>query len=80
MISFSQIRQIHTLKSIIGLDDELYREMLLSFGVASCKDLTYTEATILLDILSGKAIAAGKWQRPCRKFSELENRANDISI
>ena len=79
MISFSQIKQIHTLKSILGLDDELYREMLMSFGVATCKNLTFTEARILLDILSEKAIAAGKWQKPNNKFSELKNRADSMA-
>ena len=32
-----QITQIHTLKNILGLDDDLYREMLASFGVYSSK-------------------------------------------
>jgi len=79
MISFSQIKQIHTLKSILGLDDEVYKEMLMSFGVASCKDLTFTEAKILLEILSSKAIAAGKWQKPNSNFSGLENRDNEMA-
>lgn len=79
MISFSQIKQIHTLKAIVRLDDELYKEMLMGFGVATCKDLTYTEAEIFLDILSEKAIAAGKWQRPRSNFIELENRGNDMA-
>ena len=39
-----QIKQIHTLKNILGLDDDLYREMLASFGVYSSKKLTETEA------------------------------------
>ena len=37
-----QIKQIHTLKNILGLDDDLYREMLASFGVYSSKKLTET--------------------------------------
>ena len=32
-----QIKQIHTLKNILGLDDDLYREMLASFGVCRIK-------------------------------------------
>lgn len=79
MISFSQIKQIHTLKAIIGLNDELYREMLMSFGVVTCKDLTYAEAGIFLEILISKAVAAGKWQRPGSNFAELENRGNDMA-
>ena len=74
MISFSQIKQIHTLKNILGLDDEVYREMLMSFGVATCKNLTVTEAQILVEILLEKAIAAGKWQRPNKKYADLESR------
>jgi len=79
MISFSQIKRIHTLKAILGLDDELYKEMLLSFGVATCKDLTQTEASILLEILSEKAVAAGKWHRPADNFIEFEQRGNDMA-
>lgn len=48
----------------------------MSFGVASCKDLTFTEAKILLEILASKAVAAGKWQKPNSNFLELENRAD----
>ncbi len=79
MISFSQIKQIHALKAILGLNDEIYKEILMSFGVTSCKDLTFTEAKILLEILSEKAIAAGKWQKPDSKFSELEKRSNSMA-
>ena len=79
MISFSQIKQIHTLKNILGLDDEVYREMLMSFGVATCKNLTFTEAQILVEILSEKAIAAGKWQRPNVKYADLELRDIDMA-
>ena len=79
MISFSQIKQIHTLKAILGLDDEIYKEMLMSFGVTSCKDLTFTEAKILLEILSSKAVAVGKWQKPDSKFSGLEKRSDSMA-
>lgn len=79
MISFSQIKRIHTLKAILGLDDELYKEMLLSFGVATCKNLTQTEASIFLEILSEKAIALGKWQHPANNFSEFLERGNDMA-
>ena len=51
MVTISQIRKIHTLKSAIGLDDDLYRDMLMSFGVQFSKDLTYAEAIIFLEIL-----------------------------
>lgn len=45
MATTSQIRKIHTLKNFIGLDDDLYREMLMTFGVQSSKNLTDTEVT-----------------------------------
>ena len=79
MISFSQIKQIRTLKNILGLQNELYHEMLMSFGVTTCKDLTFTEAKILLEILSEKAIVAGKWQHPNKKYSDLESRDLDMA-
>lgn len=79
MISLSQIKQIHTLKSILGLDEELYQEMLMSFGVTTCKNLTFTEAGILLEILTSKAVAAGKWQRQNKKYADFELRDKDMA-
>lgn len=52
-----QIKKIHTLKSISGTDDDLYRDMLASFGVCSSKNLTSAEADILIEILQDKANA-----------------------
>ena len=40
MITKEQIKKIHTIKNLLGLDDELYREMLLKFDAKSCKELT----------------------------------------
>ena len=37
MSTFTQIKQIHILKNLIGLEEDLYREMLASFGVYSSK-------------------------------------------
>jgi phage gp16-like protein len=54
MSTHSQIKQIHTLINVLGLDDELYRDMLASFGVCSSKDLTVTEAQIFIEILNDK--------------------------
>ena len=51
MATTSQIRKIHTLKNALGLDDDLYREMLKSFDVQTSKNLTYTEAIIFIEIL-----------------------------
>ena len=54
MSTHSQIKQIHTLINVLGLDDELYRDMLASFGVCSSKSLTATEAQIFIEILNDK--------------------------
>ena len=72
MASISQIRKIHTLKSILGLDDDLYREMLMSFGVCTSKDLTFSEAGVLLDILETKAVERNLWKREPKKYEDME--------
>ena len=48
MITTSQIRIIHTLKSQLGLDDEIYRDILHSFDASSCKQLSEAEARIVI--------------------------------
>lgn len=62
MITAFQIKKIHTLKTLLGLDDDLYKDMLLSFGVATSKQLTYAEASVLIDILEEKAVAQNLWK------------------
>ena len=62
MATPSQIKRIHILKSLLGLDDDLYREMLMSFGVCSSKDLTFTEASVMLDILETRAEERNLWK------------------
>ena len=54
MITQDQIKQIHILKNLIGLEDDLYRDMLASFDVCSSKSLTETEAKIFISILNDK--------------------------
>ena len=56
MATTSQIRKIHTLKNALGLDDDLYREMLKSFDVQTSKNLTYTEAIIFIEIFEKSSI------------------------
>lgn len=68
----TQIRKIHALVNVIGLDDDLYREMLMSFGVQSSKNLTYTEAIILTEILEDKAVALNRWQKQPKKYEDLK--------
>ena len=62
MSTYAQIKKIHTLKNVLQLDDDLYVDMLMSFGVQSSKDLTCTEAGIFLEILEEKAVLTNKWE------------------
>ena len=78
MATTSQIRKIHTLKNILGLDDDLYREMLMSFDVCSSKDLSYTEAIIFIDILEDKAVERNLWIKQQKKYKDL-NRDNKMA-
>ena len=72
MATTSQIKKIHTLKSILGLEDDLYRDMLFSFGVCTSKDLTFTEATVLLDILETKAVEKNLWKKQPKKYEDMD--------
>ena len=55
MIRPEQIRYIHVLKNILGIDDKTYREMLGSFAVCTSKALTEAEADIFIDSMRIKA-------------------------
>ena len=72
MCTPSQIKKIHTLKTISGTDDDLYRDMLASFGVCSSKQLTVAEADVLIDILQDKANAVKN--NVYKKYDEFLNR------
>ncbi|MDD3012639.1 MAG: regulatory protein GemA [Candidatus Gastranaerophilales bacterium] len=76
MVTKAQIKKIHTLKNILGLDDELYREMLSKFDISSSKDLSISDACTFIDILEVQAIGINKWQKPKEKFDELSDRAD----
>ncbi|MBO6272930.1 regulatory protein GemA [bacterium] len=78
MATTSQIRKIHTLKNILGLDDDLYVDMLMDFGVATSKNLTYTEAIIFIEILEDRAIERKLWIKQPKKYEEL-NRDNKMA-
>lgn len=78
MATNSQIRKIHTLKLLLGLDDDLYREMLMSFGVCTSKDLTFTEAAIFVDILETRAVERNLWKKQPKKYEDL-NRDNKMA-
>lgn len=65
-----QIRKIHTLKNLLGIDDNTYRNMLRSFDVTTSKNLTYTEAKIILEILEDNAIKANLWIKRSLKYDD----------
>lgn len=71
MITAFQIKKIHTLKSLLGFDDDLYKEMLLNFGVTTSKELTYAEASVLIDILEEKAVEQNLWKIKPKKYEDL---------
>lgn len=66
-----QIKKIHILKNLIGLDDDYYKDMLMSFGVGTSKALTYTEAIIFIEILEDKAVESGLWEKLPKKYEGL---------
>ena len=72
MATTSQIRKIHTLKNVLGLDDDTYEEMLLSFDVGTSKDLTYTESIIFINILERQAIERNLWKKLPKKYENLD--------
>lgn len=72
MISATQIKKIHTLKNVIGLEDDLYLDMLMSFGVQTSKNLTYAEAAIFIEILEEKAIALNRWVKRVKKYADIK--------
>ena len=78
MATTFQIRKIHALKNILGMDDDLYREMLMSFDVQSSKNLTFTEAGIFIEILEERAIASNKWVKQPKKYENL-NRDEEMA-
>lgn len=79
MSTYAQIKKIHTLKNVLRLDDDLYLDMLMSFGVQSSKNLTTTEAGIFLEILEEKAVLTNKWEVRNKKYEELKSRDEDMA-
>lgn len=77
MITPSQIKQIHILKNLIGIDEELYRDMLASFDVCSSKKLTKTEAQIFIEILEDKLKTMKITYH--RKYDNLYSRDNRMA-
>lgn len=72
MATNSQIKKIHTLKKVLGIDDDLYRELLCEYGVSSSKDLTYKDAITFTENLENNAVAKGVWIKKPKKYAELK--------
>jgi len=74
MIIKSQIIMIKMLQKKLELSDDEYKAILSGFGVDSCKDLSFSDAKILVDKLQAEAIAKGIWnQRKPKILKRFEN-------
>ena len=71
MASSFQIKKIHSLINKLGIDDEIYREMLETYGVKSSVDLNFEQAKTLLEGLENKACELGLWVKQPLKYSSL---------
>ncbi len=78
MPTAAQIKKIHILKIVLGLEDDLYRELLMHFNVQSSKELSYLGATAFIEILENKAVALNCWVKRPKKYENL-NRINMAS-
>lgn len=70
-IAPKQIKAIHAAVKAQGIDDTTYRLRLKTYGALTCKDLTWQQATELLDSLNGKAPSAGRNKLP---YEDLDGR------
>ena len=77
MITYTQIKRIHILKNIIGLNDKTYRDMLSSFEVYSSKYLTEAEADIFISALEYEANKRNKIYY--KKFEDLNSRDENMA-
>lgn len=76
MVTNAQIKKIHTLKNLLKLDDDLYRDVLSSYGADSCKNLAPHLIEDFIKHLESMAIDAGLWNKPCMNYKSFDNRAN----
>lgn len=75
-ITAQQIKRIHTLKALAGLDDINYRLILGSkFNKNSCKDLTEAEASVLIRMLDK---LANKDRITDKQLKKLERLFNEV--
>ncbi len=67
-----QIKKIHTLKNILGLNEDIYREILNSFNAQSSKELNFNAANRLLNQLENKAVSLNRWEKQSKKYESLK--------
>ena len=72
MATAYQIKKIHTLKNVLGLDDDLYREMLMPFKACSSKELSYLSAIDFIEILENTAVTLNCWVKNPKKYENLK--------
>lgn len=72
MITKFQIKKIHTLKKVLNICDEVYKDMLFSYGVNSSTELDYTSARDLVEKLEVTAEKIGCWVKKEKKYSSLK--------
>lgn len=74
-ITKQQIVRIKTLQRKLGMSDEVYRDILSQWNVASCKDLSYFQAAKLIETLlqaAGQPSRAHGWGQ--EKYNDLKRR------
>ena len=71
MVIPRQIKKIHTLKKMLGIDEDLYKEMLSDFGVNSSKNLSFDAANIFIEQLESVAISKNLWKKNPLKYEDL---------
>lgn len=72
-----EIKKIHALVSALGIDDDLYREILWNrFNTRSSKELTIFQAGQLIEEMEEKAIQKGVWEKSAfkKKHETLDGR------
>ena len=75
MITKYQIKKLHTLKTLLSLSGDVYRDILeLSFSVDSCTKLSSEQAGLLINDFENSAVQLGLWQIPHKKHNNLANR------
>lgn len=64
--SSKQRQMIGYFRKVLGLSDDLYHDILWTWGVDTSKDLTASQAELLLKQLKEKAIGEGKYEPKAR--------------